>query len=263
MLRSDLRFLSLFFLIRIAFHLCFFVDIARPSSRAVTEGSWVPTIMLALALAMHVSWFRGGLNGFLKRRRAALEAGLAGRMPDPAAQVKTRPGQQETVRFEKPVGDVAITLDALTAGTVLPGSSPSRTPDDSPLLTPYTPSSTTPMSLRDSYILPALPSLQLPSLHIPAIPALPAMIPQIPSVADLTTAWQKRGGPDVGQFKDAVRHRWEEQRERFGAMAMGRAEAGRGRAKAMSLGRLDLRKRNARHDEQQATVTVQEVDLAE
>jgi hypothetical protein len=72
--------------------------------------------------------------------------------------------------------------------------SPAGTPDDSPLVTPYTPS-ITPMSLRDSY----LPTLAIPSLSLPALPSFP-------------TTDRNFG------FKDAVKSRWEERRVVLGGV---------------------------------------------
>lgn len=72
--------------------------------------------------------------------------------------------------------------------------SPTGTPDDSPLVTPYTPS-VTPMSLRDSY----LPTLGIPTLSLPALPSFP-------------TTDRNFG------FKDAVKSRWEERRVVLGGV---------------------------------------------
>ncbi|ORY28305.1 hypothetical protein BCR39DRAFT_535393 [Naematelia encephala] len=175
-IRNDERFLVTFFLLRILFHAILLIDCARPSSRLITDDSWMPTILLALSGALHVSWFRGGLNGYLKRR----------------ATDKSK-SKSKAKRLDEPLVDTAIAFDPTVLDSTLPLPG---TPEDSPLVTPYTPSQT-PMTLRDSYIF----------TNLPALPAIPAIIslPTIPPLSELTAAG----------FKDAVRNRWEEQRGRF------------------------------------------------
>jgi hypothetical protein len=112
---------------------------------------------------LHVSWFQGGVTGYIKRQR-----------------------RQTTVKEtqDEPMENLLEPTDI----------SPVGTPDDSPLVTPYTPS-ITPMSLRDSY----LPTLAIPSLSLPALPSFP------------TT--ERNFG-----FKDAVKSRWEERRVVLGGV---------------------------------------------
>ena len=162
-IRNDLRFLSSFFLIRILYNAVLLIDCLRPSSRAAVGGSWVPATSLFLAGCLHVSWFQGGVTGYIKRQK-----------------------KQNTKVKEDPI-------------EVLKESGPSEispigTPDDSPLVTPYTPS-ITPMSLRDSY----LPTLAIPSLSLPALPSFP-------------TTDRNFG------FKEAVKSRWEERRVVLGGV---------------------------------------------
>jgi hypothetical protein len=139
-----------------------FIDCLRPSSRAVVGESWVPAASLFLAGCLHVSWFQGGVAGYLKRQ-----------------------SKQSKIK-EEPV-EVLTNLNP-------PEISPAGTPDESPLVTPYTPS-ITPMSLRDSY----LPTLAIPSLSLPALPSFP-------------TTDRNFG------FKDAVKSRWEERRVVLGGV---------------------------------------------
>lgn len=110
-----------------------------------------------------MSWFQGGVSGYLKRQRK----------------------HRITVK-DDPV-EVLKDLDPSEI-------SPIGTPDDSPLVTPYTPS-ITPMSLRDSY----LPTLAIPSLSLPALPSFP-------------TTDRNFG------FKDAVKSRWEERKVVLGGV---------------------------------------------
>lgn len=95
-----------------------------------------------MAGCLHVSWFHGGVSGYLKRRKARAHA-----------RSKT---------------EVIDTQEGL-----IPDDSPNLapdTPEDSPLLTPRTPS-ITPLSLRDSYLPTlAIPSISLSSLPIPSFP---------------------------------------------------------------------------------------------
>lgn len=247
-MRNDLRFLSSFFLIRIAFHAYLLLDCLRPSSRAVTDGSWVPGVMLSLAFVLHVSWFRGGLQGHLKRLRAA-KKGVSHKTQD-----------QDQIVGE-PIVDAAIKLDPSVINSTLPseiaeGATTSHTspgtPDDSPLVTPYTPSQT-PFSLRDSYILNTLPNLSMPTMaNLPTV-----SIPPIPSLSDLTSSFPKQN-INFG-FKDAVKSRWEGQRGKFGA-SMG--------LRGGAFGGLGLRRRQKKGKEidgsgsgdgDQASVMVHEV----
>lgn len=165
---------------RILFNAVLVVDCARPSSRAITEDSWVPTSILTLAFVLHTSWMHGGVKGYLKRRRA--------------------------VRAIKEV-DMPST-PALTAAS--PDFGP-LTPDESPLVTPHTPSQPT-VFIRDGLF---------PTITIPTMPNLP--IPAIPKLSDLSAAIpqakESLNSLNIG-FKEAVRERWEEQRERLAARGL-------------------------------------------
>jgi hypothetical protein len=145
-IRKDFRFLSSFFLIRILYNAVLLADCLRPSSRTVVGGSWVPAASLFMAGCLHVSWFHGGVLGYLKRKQALTRSKTASAMDI----VENR----ESVIAE--VSDSpAITPD---------------TPEDSPLLTPRTPS-IIPLSLRDSYLPTlAIPNLSLSSIPIPSFP---------------------------------------------------------------------------------------------
>ena len=206
--RNDLRFLSTFFFVRILFHALLLIDTARPANRAVVGDTWVPTILLFLAGVLHVSWFRGGLNGYLKRQRTAKK----GRVADKS--------------FNQPILDSAIKVDSSNVSH-LP---PTTTPEDSPLITPYTPSQT-PMSLRDSYLFP--------SISMPTLSDLPTM--SIPTFSDITAALPKSLNKDNLNFgfRDAVKTRWEEQRGMFVGMGA------RGRGMGLNLGGMSLRRRGA------------------
>ena len=210
--RNDLRFLSTFFLARILFHAIRLVDTARPSNRAVMGDTWLPTNLLFLAGVLHVSWFRGGLSGYLKRQRAAEK----GRMADKS--------------FDEPILDSAIQVDPSIASHI-PSTTPALgTPEDSPLITPYTPSQT-PMSLRDSYLFPGI--------SIPTLSDLPTV--SIPTFSDITAALPKslnKENLNFG-FRQAVKTRWEEQREMFVGMGA------RGRGMGLNLGGMSLRRRGA------------------
>ncbi|OWZ56535.1 hypothetical protein C345_01336 [Cryptococcus neoformans A2-102-5] len=195
--RHDLRFLTSFFIFRIAFHAYLLGDCLRSSSRAVTDGSWVPSIMLALAGALHVMWFKGGVTGYLKR----------------LARSKAK-----TESVEEPCSTVGEILDqsSITTGEPVLESlddSPG-TPDDSPLMTPRTPSQT-------PFVLPAIPSITIPSF--PTLSNLPIVsIPTIPSISGLSLAEIRATLNTEGafklkgnEFKEAVKGRWEEHREKF------------------------------------------------
>ncbi|ODN83270.1 hypothetical protein L202_01442 [Cryptococcus amylolentus CBS 6039] len=142
--RDDLRFLVSFFVFRIAYHGTLLVDCLLPSSReSILDGSWVPTVTLSLALALHALWFKGGVTGYLKRKREIVKATADTDMIRAAADMKE-------------------TVQALAeAGSDRPESPES--PDDTPLLTPRTPS-------QIPNIFSTIPHLLLPDPTIPALP---------------------------------------------------------------------------------------------
>lgn len=80
-LRSNIAFAVVFFMTRIAFHIVMFVSYLIPYNRAsVIGGSYLPSAILAGVFPMHVMWFRGCVQGFVKRHKAthaAREAQIA------------------------------------------------------------------------------------------------------------------------------------------------------------------------------------------
>lgn len=240
--RSDVRFLTSFFLVRIVFNIVLALDCVRPSSRAMADDSWIPFGVLSLALALHISWFRGGLMGYLKRRAAsrAKTATPVTEESDPVSAAAATEAMSELVV------DTATAIDPTVSQTTLPPTSPG-TPEDSPLVTPRTPSMG-PLSLRDSYIIQSLPNL--PTITIPTLADLPTV--SIPSLSELTAALPKGIGRDNLHFgfKDAVRSKWDEQRERFGAMGL-------------DLGAMGMRRRQKGHgvEQPEISVSIEEVDI--
>ncbi len=210
--RNDLRFLSSFFAIRICFHAAFLIDCVRPSSRAVTDGSWVPTAALTLAFVLHASWFYGGIMGFIKRRsklKSTSSSALA-----PASRTASTDEQLQVLGEIHQSAERLIVEDGLS------------TPDDSPLITPRTP--------KSYAVLSNLPSMP----HLPNLGAMPTV--SIPSFSDLTAALAPRDQFATG-FKDAVKHRWEEQKDRFAGIRGG---------VGMNFDRLGIRRRG-REDHQE------------
>lgn len=175
---------------RILFNAWILADCARPSSRAITEGSWMPTLVLGLALALHASWMHGGVTGYLRRRAKAAKAKVE--------------AETETVVLEKtPL--LAPTTPALDATT--PNFGP-VSPDESPLVTPHTPSQPSTI-IRENFF---------PNITIPTMPNLP--IPAIPTLSDMAAALpQAKANLEQLQFgfAEAVNRRWEEQRGRLAA----------------------------------------------
>lgn len=185
--RSDERFLGLMVLTRILFNLVLVIDCARPASRAVLENSWVPTSILSLALILHSTWMHGGIKGYLKRRKNAAKAAEKERLV-----AKLAPLEVPTPEF----GGV--------------------TPEDSPLVTPYTPSQ--PSVMIPAHLFPTITIPTMANLPIPAIPTLSGMAAALPQAK--VNLEQIQFG-----FKEAVRERlerWEEQRERFAAAGVAR-----------------------------------------
>ena len=187
--------------------------------------------MLALAGILHVSWFRGGVSGYIKRQRA------------------TKQGRVAEKTTDEPLVDAAVKVDPTVLSTLPSPMLTAATPDDSPLITPYTPSQT-PMSLRDSYIFP--------TITMPTMPNLPTMsIPTIPTLSDISAAFPKSLHADNLNFgfKDAVRTRWDEGRGKFAGLSNTR------RGMALNLGGLGLRRRGAAANvaEDDVRMTVKEV----
>ncbi|KAL1411022.1 hypothetical protein Q8F55_001967 [Vanrija albida] len=148
-LRSDERFLGLMVAFRIVLNLALLVDTLRPANRALMGYSLVPSVMLALALAMHASWLHGGITGYLKRRKRAAR-----------------------VAAEKAAAEAAAEEEAVL------------TPDESPLVTPFTPSQPS-VTIRDG-LFPNAAFANLPIPHIPALKGLSEALPQAKaSLSDL------------------------------------------------------------------------------
>ncbi|TXT10366.1 uncharacterized protein COLE_04300 [Cutaneotrichosporon oleaginosum] len=201
--RSDERFLTLMMCTRILFNTWLLADCARPTSRAVTEGSWIPTVILGLALTLHASWMQGGVRGYLRRRSKAAKAAK-----EVEAAWVAVPEQKTPL--------LAPTTPALEATT--PSLNP-VTPDESPLVTPHTPGQPVTM-IRDNFF---------PNITIPTMPNLP--IPAIPTLSDMAAALpQAKANLNQLQFgfAEAVNRRWEEHREKLAAR--GGALAARGEA---------------------------------
>ncbi|KGB79683.1 hypothetical protein I307_03017 [Cryptococcus deuterogattii 99/473] len=195
--RHDLRFLASFFIFRIAFHAYLLGDCLHSSSRTVTDGSWVPSIMLALAGALHVMWFKGGVTGYLRR------LGRSKAKMDSAEELCSTMGG---IPDQRSITTGQLALESLDDS---PG-----TPDDSPLMTPRTPSQT-------PFIFPAIPSITIPSfstlsnLPIVSIPAIPSISGL--SLAEIRATLNREGKFKLKgtEFKEAVKSRWEGHRESF------------------------------------------------
>lgn len=69
-LRSNVIFAVTFASTRIVLHAILCISYLLPKNHASTHGSWVPSIILACVFPLHAFWFRGCINGFIKRARA-------------------------------------------------------------------------------------------------------------------------------------------------------------------------------------------------
>jgi hypothetical protein len=184
-----------------------------------------------MAGMLHVMWFQGGIKGYLKRQRAARKGMKA-----------------ERKMIAEPVLDSIAELDPTIVATILPpGVSNSPSPQESPLVTPFTPG-TTPMTLRDSYMFPTVSIPHIPALQMPSMPSMPTF-------SEFTAALPKSLAPDNMNFgfKDAVKSRWDEQKGRF-------AQA-RDRGMGLTLDDLGLRRRGReiKADRAEVQVRVHEV----
>ncbi|OCF45396.1 hypothetical protein I317_00641 [Kwoniella heveanensis CBS 569] len=216
--RHDLRFLSSFFIFRIAFHAILLVDCLRPSSRAVMGGSWVPGVSLAMAGLLHVLWFKGGLVGYIKRHSkaklssaAASDQACASDEQDSGVDYEAR----QDSSAEEPVLHQLAEFDPTLIDTIpsslsspIPASprTNATTPETTPLMTPRTPSSgsQTPFNFP---ALPHLPTVSIPSITLPI--SISSLSLPLPLPSGLNMNMNSEG------FKEAVKSRWEEQRGRF------------------------------------------------
>ena len=175
--RNDLRFLSSFFVIRLAFHLGYLVDCLRPSTRATMDGSWVPTGVMSLAFILHASWFHGGVKGYLKRARKA-----TGTPTSISANVSAMADFDEVQS--------------------MPG-----TPEDSPLVTPHTPRSGAILSLPALPAIPQLPNLaHIPTVSIPSFSELTAALQSREQIAaDFKHAVKNRWEEQKDRFTEMRR----------------------------------------------------------
>lgn len=188
---------------RILFNAWILGDCAQPSSRALTEGSWAPTVILALALTLHASWMHGGVKGHFRRRAKAANAAKE------AAAVAIADAEESTPLLAPTTPALEATTPSLSAVT----------PDESPLVTPHTPGQPATI-VRDNFF---------PNITIPTMPNLP--IPAIPTLSDMAAALpQAKANLNQLQFgfAEAVNRRWEEQRDKLAAR--GGALAARGEA---------------------------------
>jgi hypothetical protein len=179
---------------RILFNMVLCVDSLRPASIALMDNSWIPATMLTAALSLHASWMYGGVKGYLRRQSRARAAAKAAKAA--AAEKLHIETETERVALESPADGLA-------------------TPEESPLVTPYTPSQ------PSMYI----PQHLFPNISIPTMPNLP--IPNIPTLSGMAAALpQAKANLDNLNFglreaKEAIRERWEEQRERISAARFG------------------------------------------
>lgn len=127
--RHDATFLAMFFLIRIGFHAYLIGASALPLNRQLMGGSWVPLVLLVLAMPMHVLWFYSGLKGYLKRRERKKAAARQ--------QVQQREAAEKVDAAAMSSGELAADDD--DAATL---ASTSRTPDLIPSSPPHLPALT-------------------------------------------------------------------------------------------------------------------------
>ena len=190
-------------LTRIIFNIVLFIDCARPSSRALTDDSWVPTVMLGAALSLHCTWMHGGVKGYLKRR--AKGRAVAAKTNPKSSKKVPAPVAVDKPRL-KPIDDGDLDITTPDMGTV--------TPDESPLVTPYTPSQ--PSLIIPQHLFPNISMPTMANLPIPNIPTLSGMAAMLPEAkANLNHLHF-----GLKEAKEAVRERWEEQRERLAAAGL-------------------------------------------
>ncbi|KAF9030745.1 hypothetical protein BDZ89DRAFT_985288, partial [Hymenopellis radicata] len=71
-LRSNILFAASFFTTRLLYHAFLCLSFYAPDNRRIIAGgSYVPAVIFTLAFPMHVMWFVGCVNGFIRRARLA------------------------------------------------------------------------------------------------------------------------------------------------------------------------------------------------
>lgn len=146
-LRHDATFLALFFLIRIGFHAYLIGASVLPSNRELMGGSWVPLVLLVMAMPMHVLWFVGGLRGYLKRRqRKRIAAATKQQVQAPAPQhIVTMTSISTSITHESS-GDDDDDIGLTRTPELVPSSPPPQGPlTADEFSTPSTPGGLTPL----------------------------------------------------------------------------------------------------------------------
>ncbi|CAK5274067.1 unnamed protein product [Mycena citricolor] len=110
-MRSNILFAATFFVTRIVFHSVLICTFAMPQYRP--SGSLVPSGILVSVLPLHLLWFSGCIQGFLRRAKARAAAPLAAHtdtkkllvhMASPPPLVSTRPNALHLRRLRVRVG---------------------------------------------------------------------------------------------------------------------------------------------------------------
>jgi hypothetical protein len=107
--------------------------------------SWVPAVLIASALPLHVMWFHGGVVGYLRRRRSkkpTSETETVTQSPFASSaqaepQVLKDAAHNDIEILASPVAADASKWDALAPPTPCLGAAP-LTPPETPLMTPAT-----------------------------------------------------------------------------------------------------------------------------
>ncbi|KDQ51847.1 hypothetical protein JAAARDRAFT_198723 [Jaapia argillacea MUCL 33604] len=79
-LRNNILFGVTFFMTRIFLHLILIISYALPKNRHATGGSVVPAVILTMVFPMHALWFKGCVNGFIKRHKMRKEKAAVARI---------------------------------------------------------------------------------------------------------------------------------------------------------------------------------------
>lgn len=108
-LRNDMLFALLFFATRVVFHISLFVAYVKPRGRTGgVDGSYIPALLLATALLMHLSWFINSVFGILRHRTQARIVNptkyVTETVSETSIESNVQPGKRQQIQLSSIVG---------------------------------------------------------------------------------------------------------------------------------------------------------------
>ncbi len=269
--RHDATFLVLFFMLRIAFHGYLVASFLLPPSclQVIGASSGLMAIggsrsagwLLLSAMPLHVSWFMGGVKGYLKRRSQRATQRSMSRPTENSGMdehvlirdtarnktyVSRQPKDEEVLLSPKPFDlrhphgnaklglvDDKATLSSWSASKPdgmppLARSSTSPSPAETPIATPMLTPASSLAQISGGYFAKLNISLPLPDIHMPALADLHVVPLNLPSLkfgsgAELDPQMRGVGMPSIqpGIWQDPGKEDSDD-RGRFGRSVLAR-----------------------------------------